>query len=128
MASKRDSPDMNSEMDSASSCSPPPGCKTCTRAAARLRELELEYETLREGLVGTDVASPPPEGRASRLGEAAIPTTVETIGAGDDQVLSDEDRALRDEARRLIEDGTRLRITIDTLVRGSLFEAKELVR
>lgn len=102
-------------------------CEACSRAAARLSELELEYERLRVNLVEEEM-SPSRPGPLSRLTSSLQEKDV--LEAGGKKVAEEnlQDKALREEAEQLIEDGLRLRITIDTLVRGSLFEAKELVR
>jgi hypothetical protein len=85
----------------------------------------MDFQLLRRALL--DAETPPP---LARTGDADVPSGRMASGGGADGAAgpSEVDGSLRAEAERLVEDGTRLRITIDTLVRGSLFEAKELVR
>lgn len=122
----------SSTRDSSRSCTS--SCGSCTRAAARIRELEAEFEKLRVSLAVDEDELSPTSPLESSGTHSASPTRVSEEGVGGPGIEGRETDALVDEAElhaeveRMIEDGNRLRITLDTLVRGSIFEAKELVR
>lgn len=96
-ASSSSAPTSPSRTDLAPSPVPrTPQCDTCDRAAQRIIELEEEFKRLRAVLL--------PDG----------------------DELTEEDDGLCDEAQELMRKRTKYALTLDTLFRGVLFEAKEL--
>lgn len=87
-------------------------CRNCSRAADRLRELEEEFELLRAVLLEDDEEVP-----------------VKTVSARDEsdaQVVDCDAEKVRKEVEELVKERTKYALTLDTMFRGVLFEAKEL--